>query len=198
MKRTISILIGWMFFLQVVSPVAYAETLNLQAPDIEAPVIKFDLGETEITDGIKSFTVEVTDNKGVANVTLYYKSANDIGYVPKPMQKIGPNTYSTEVSVDSVISKKLEFYIRADDVSGNSVFEGQKFSPFSYSVVPVVAAEQVVVKDPDQKEEGMSTMTMILIGLGVLALAGGGGGGGGGGGSTPTTGTVTITTDLPD
>jgi hypothetical protein len=196
MKIFLSRLIALTFFLQVITP-AYAESLSLQAPDIEPPVIKFNAGKNEISEGIKTFTAEVTDNKGIANVTLYYKNANDVGYVPKPMLKTGTNTYTAELSVDPVISKKIEFYIRAEDVSGNSVFEGQKFSPYAYQVVPASVAAATVSSAPEPEEEGMSTLTMILIGVGVLALAGGGGGGGGGG-TTTTTGTVTITTALPD
>jgi hypothetical protein len=116
------------------------------------------------------------------------------------MLKTGVNSYTTELSVDPVISKKLEFYIRAEDVSGNSVFEGQKFSPFAYLVVPASVSTASVTAAPEPEEEGMSTLTMILIGVGVLALAGGGGGGSsdGSGGSTTPTGTLTITTALPD
>ncbi len=190
MNRKIATLISWIFFLQIIFPVAYAEPLNLQSQDIEAPVITFDIGETEISDGIKNFSVKVTDNRGVANVTLYYKNANSIGFTPKAMKKIGPDTYSTEVDLDSLIVKKLEFYISAEDVSGNRVFEGQKFSPFAYTIVqeqsPPVLAEK----------EGMSMLTKVLIGLGVLALASGGGGGSGD--NAPSTGTITITTPIPD
>jgi hypothetical protein len=197
MKIFLSRLLAATFFLQVITPAAYAESLSLQAPDIEPPVIKFNAGKTEISEGIKTFTAQVTDNRGVANVTLYYKNANDVGFTPKPMLKTGTNTYAVELSVDPVISKRLEFYIRAEDVSGNSVFEGQKFSPYAYQIVPASDSAASVTAAAEPPEEGMSTMTMILIGVGVLALAGGGGGGGGGS-TTPSTGTVTITTAIPD
>jgi len=199
MKIIIARLLSLFFFLQVISPTVYAEQLNLQAPDIEPPSIIFDAGNGAITDGINTFSAEVTDNIGVANVTLYYKNSNDVGFTPKVMRLTEINTYSADVTVDSVISDKIEFYIRADDVSGNSVFEGQKFSPFAYDVVPTAVAEEVVTtvtEPPKDEEEGMSTLTLVLIGLGVAALAGGGGGGGGGG--TTSTGSITITTDIPD
>lgn len=197
MKKLFTKILTLFFFLQVISPAVYAAKLNLQAPDIEPPSINFDVGNEEISDGIKTISVEVTDNIGVANVTLYYKGSGDVGFTPKQMKLSDINTYTTDISIDSVISDKLEFYIRADDVSGNSVFEGQKFSPFSYNVVPVAVTEEVVtsVSEPPEDEEGMSTLTMILIGVGVLALAGGGGGGGGG---SSDTGSITITTELPD
>ncbi len=186
------------FFLQIISPVAFSDQLNLQAPDLEPPIIVFEFSGEVISDGINTIKAVITDNIGVANATLYYKHTGGVGYTPKTMRLTGINTYSADVVVDSVISDKLEFYIRADDVSGNSVFEGQKFSPFVYDIVPSAVADNVVAtvtEPPKDAEEGMSTMTMILIGLGVAALAAGGGGGGGGGSQT---GTVNITTDVPE
>ncbi len=203
MKILFTKLFSLFFFLQIISPVAYAEKLNLQAPDIEPPTIKFDAGDSAISDGVNTFSAVVTDNIGVANVTFYYKNSNDVGFSPKVMRLTDINTYSVDITVDSVISDRLEFYIRADDVSGNSVFEGQKFSPFAYDVVPTAVKEEKIVTtvtEPpkaEEEKEGMSTLTMILLGLGVAALAGGGGGGGGGG-DEPTTGSITITTDIPD
>lgn len=206
MKKILIRILSLLFFLQVVSPPALAAQLGLQAPDVEPPTILFDQGKAEIEEGIKTFSATVTDNVGVANVTLYFKGPNDVVFTPREMRrsKTDANVYTVQLTIDPAISKKLEIYLRADDVSGNSIFEGQKFSPLTYTVVPRQEAEEVIptVTEPsvaakaEEKEEGMSTMTMILIGLGVAALAGGGGGGGGGP-AAPTTGTITITTDIP-
>ena len=194
--RTFSLI----FFLQVVCPPVLAAQLGLQAPDIEPPAIVFDVGSAEIEEGIKSFSATVTDNVGVASVTLYYKGTNDISFKPREMKSSAadPNVYTVKLTLDSVISEKIEIYIRADDVSGNSIFEGQQFSPLTYTVVAVGASEVIpsVTEPAADEEEGMSTLTMILIGLGVAALAAGGGGCGGGG-EPPSTGSVTITTNLP-
>lgn len=187
-----------LFFLQVIIPSVSAEQLGLRAPDIESPVIIFDKSNSSLEDGIQTFSVIATDNIGVANVTLYYKGANDLTFTPKIMKQSSsdPTLYSTEISVDSVITSKLEVYIRADDISGNSVFEGQKFSPFVFTIEPREFTKNDVTsvsQAPASKEEGMSTWALILIGVGVLALAGGGGGGS----SSSDEGTITITTQLP-
>jgi hypothetical protein len=195
-----------LFFLQaIIPPVSAAEQLVLPAPDVEPPIIVFDQYDVEIEAGIKTFTAAVTDNIGVANVTLYYKGATDFAFKPKNMKAspTDPNIYTTELSLDPIISDKLEIYIRADDVSGNSIFEGQKFSPLTFTIVPIatgVEVSQPVTKTPvPEEEEGLATWQWVLIGLGVAALAGGGGGGGGGSDSpTPPGTTVTITTDVPD
>ncbi len=198
MKIILSRLFSVFFFLQVVSPSVMAAQLGLPAPDIEPPTILFNEGNTVIEEGIKTFSATVTDNIGVANVTLYFKSPADIAFKPRKMNpsSADPNIYTVEIEIDSVITSKLEIYIRADDVSGNSIFEGQKFSPLTYTVIPSASAGKVitsVTEPPAEEEEGMSTLSIILIGLGVAALAGSGGGGGDG----PSTGSVTITSDLP-
>lgn len=201
MKRAISTLISLTFFFQTMSPAVHAQMANQQVPDIEPPAITFELGDEQIPDGLKTLSVTVTDNRGVAAVTLFYRDGGDIAYTEKAMLESSPNVYSADVTLDAVISDRLEFYIRAEDVSGNSVFEGQKFAPLAYTVVADMPVAQgtrsaSTPSAEDEEEEGMSTLTMILIGLGVLALAGGGGGGGGGS-TAPTTGSITITTDIP-
>jgi hypothetical protein len=198
MNRTLSNTLVLSFLFQALTPIVHAEQLSLQAPDIEPPLILFDAGDSEITDGTKTFSAKVTDNRGVANVILYYKKAGDVAFQPKVMKKQGNDIYSTDLSVDSMISKRLEVYIRADDISGNSVFEGQKFSPFAYAVVPATGAKGFTpggrAAEDENDEEEMSTLTKVLLGLGVLVLVGGSGGGGG----ETSSGNITITTELPD
>ena len=185
------------FFLQVIiPPVSAAEQLVLPAPDVEPPIIVFDQYDAEIEAGIKTLTAAVSDNVGVANVTIYYKGETDFAFRPKTMKETltDPNIYTTELSLDPVISNKLKIYIRADDVSGNSIFAGQKFSPLTFTIVPAPVADGVEVNQPfteplaPKEDEGLATWQYILIGLGVAAHAGGGSA------SPPTGTTVTITT----
>ncbi len=198
MKKTLIRSFTILFFLQVtISPVS-ADQLELQSPDIEPPTIIFDISNYLLEEGIQTFSVKATDNVGIASVTLYYKGVNDIAFIPKIMKQSTSDSalYQAEVSIDSVISEKLDVYIRADDVSGNSILEGQKFSPFTFTVIPRAAPEKVVdiLTEPPYEEDGMSILTMVLIGVGVLALAGSGGGGSNSGDNT---GSITITSSLP-
>lgn len=202
MKLVFARLFSLFFVLQVMSPPILAAQLILQAQDIEPPAIVFEMNATDIPEGLNSFKARVTDNVGVSNVTLFYRAAGDIAFSSKPMTKLeeGSDIYSTELFIDPVIIKKIEIYLKAEDVSGNSVFEGKKFIPLSYNVVTNTPADVVNVGDEAKsEEEGMSTWTWVLIGLGVAALAGGGGGGGGGGsGNSIDPGTITVTTDVPN
>jgi len=210
MKITLIRMFSLLFFLQTIAPTVFAaEQLKLSAPDVEPPNILFEQSGTEIEAGIKTFTATVTDNIGVANVTLYVKGATDYLFKPITMKQSAsdPDIYTAELAVDPVISDKLEIYIRADDVSGNSIFEGQKFSPLTFTIVPVSVAAGVEVSQPvtnppapsEEEEGGVSTWVWVVLGLVVVGAAAGGGGGGGGGSdpTVPTTGTITVTGPTP-
>jgi len=199
MKLVLARLFSLLFLLQVIMPPALsAEPTGLALADIQPPEILFDAGNNEIESGIKTFTATVTDNVGVATVTLFFKGETDMVFQPVIMKQsdTDASVYTKELFLDHVIANKVEIYIRADDISGNSIFEGQEFSPLVFSVIP--AGEENVIQSvtapPVQKEEGLSALTWILIGIGAIALAGGSGGGGGSGSSG---GTITVTSDIP-
>lgn len=202
MKLGLARLFSLLFFLQVIMPPALSdEHTGSPLEDIQPPELFFDAGNNEIESGMKTFTAIVTDNVGVASVTLFFKSENDMIFTPLIMEQsdTDPGVYTREVSIDHIIDKKVEIYIRADDISGNSIFQGQKFSPLVFSVIPATGEKvmQPVTQLPVEEEESLSTLTWILIGIGVLALAGSSGGGGSDGGDG-SVGTITITGDVPD
>ncbi len=204
MKLVIVRLFSLFFVLQVISPPVFAAQLILQAPDIEPPSIVFEVNATDLPEGLNSFEALVTDNVGVSSVTFFYRNAGGVAFSSKPMKKLQDDSdvYSVELFIDPVIIKKLEIYLKAEDVSGNSVFEGKEFTPLSYNVISNISSDMATVGvGSESKEEGMGTMTWILIGLGAALVAGGSGGsssGGGGGGVSSETGTITITTDVPN
>ena len=200
MKLVLARLFSLLFFLQVITPPALsAEPTGLPLADNQPPEILFDAGSNKIESGIKTFTATVTDNVGVATVTLFFKGETDMIFQPVIMKQseTDPSLYTKELFFDPVIFNKVEIYIRADDISGNSIFEGQKFSPLVFSVIPAGEEEltRSVTEPPVEKEEEVSTLTWVLIGIGVIVLAGSLGGGSSGGSSG---GTVTVTSDVPN
>lgn len=205
MKLYLARLFSLLFFLQVIMPPALSdEHTGLPLADIEPPELLFDAGNNEIESGIKIFTATVTDNVGVATVTLFFKGENDMVFKPFIMKQsdTDPSLYTNAVFLDHVIANKVEIYIRADDVSGNSVYEGQKFSPLVFSVIP--AGEEIAIQSvaelPVQEEESLSTLTWVLIGIAAVVLAGGSSSSGGGssGGGSSSGNTITITGDVPN
>src|SRR5210317_997852 len=85
--------VGLLFFLQIIMPPTMAaEQLSLPAPDIEPPTIQFEKSGSEIEAGEKTFTAIVTDNVGVAEVTLYFKGASDVSFTPKRMKRSSPDS----------------------------------------------------------------------------------------------------------
>ena len=204
MKLHLARLFSLLFFLQVIMPPALsAEHTGLPLADIEPPELLFVAGNNELESGIKTFTATVTDNVGVATVTMFFKGENDMVFKPFIMKQsdTDPSLYSNELFLDHVIANKVEIYIRADDVSGNSVYEGQKLSPLVFSVIPAgeVKTIQSVAELPVQEEEGLSTLTWVLIGMAAVVLAGGSSSSSDssvGGGSSGNT--ITITGDVPN
>lgn len=205
MKLVLARLFSLLFFLQVITPPALsAEPTGLPLADNQPPEILFDASNNKIESGINTFTATVTDNVGVATVTLFFKGETDMIFQPVIMKQseTDPSLYTKELFFDHVIVNRVEIYIRADDISGNSIFEGQKFSPLVFSVIPAGEEEMIrsVTEPPVEKEEEVSTLTWVLIGIGAIVLAASLGGGGGGGGSSDDSsdGTVTVTTDVPN
>jgi hypothetical protein len=204
MKLVLARLFSLLFFLQVIMPPALsAEHTGLPLADNQPPEIRFDTSNNEIESGIKTFTATVTDNVGVATVTLFFKGETDMIFQPVIMKQseTDPSLYTKELFFDHVIVNKVEIYIRADDISGNSIFEGQKFSPLVFSVIPAGEEEMIqsVTEPPVEKEEEVSTLTWVLIGIGAIVLAGSLGGGSSGGSSDGSSGgTVTVTSDVPN
>lgn len=201
MMKLISRIVVHVFLVQVIWVPAYgADQLRLQTPDFEPPTVLFEQPGSELEEGMHTFVARVIDNVGVASVTLYYRLPGDSTFKPVEM-KLSPleaDTYTASLDLKASVSDRLELYLRAEDVSGNAIFEGQLFSPIVVMIKP--AAPKVAATAPAKKEQ-MSVTTMILIGLGVAALAGASGGGGGGGGDPtdpPGTATVTITTSIPE
>lgn len=214
MKRRLAHVFGLFFFLQIITPEALAERLSLKAFDIESPIIMFDRGDREITAGIKRFTAEVTDNVGIAAVTLFYKNATDLSFTLKKMTilKDGSDLYSVELTLDPAFTKQLQIFIRAEDVSGNSVFEGEKFSPLTYTVIANDAIEKIdeqasnplpdlgtradIAKTEQQKKGGFPwwgwVVSAVVIG-GVAAGSSGGSGGSPAGNTEPDEGSITVT-----
>lgn len=146
------------FFLQAIIPPAHA-VKPLPAPGVTPSIIPFDLYQAEIGAGIETFSAAVSDNAGIAYITLHSKNAIDLAFRPKTSKQSSSdlNIYPTELTLDPAIPNKLENYIRADDVSSNYMYQGQKFSLLPFIFFPVVegvAVSQSVTEPSTPKEIG--------------------------------------------
>ena len=189
------------------APLLRAGQLSLPSGDLVAPEITQEKYiDTVKTGADHQITVTVTDNVGVKQVTLYYRTIGTEEYKRKSMDNIvNTDDYHTTIKSDQIKAPGVEYYVQAMDNAGNTLLHGYSFSPLS---VKTTNGDAATVASGDTAailaSEEESSNTWLWIGLGVLAaglvaVAAGGGGGDEptSGGDEPTTGTLTITGTTP-
>jgi len=196
------------------------QAIGIKNSDTTPPRIKH-VPETEFTAGMPiRILATVTDDVGVDNVILLYRTAGDIPYqqvnmVEAPIHDI----YAADLP--ETAGPRIEYLIQAVDEAGNTAMTDQSGKPYEITVPTMTAVADDIVTAPAAEPEpepivvakkGSGTK-WLWIGFGVLAagvLASAGSGGGssapapttgsgntGGGGTTVGTGTVSITAALP-
>ncbi|MDR2877209.1 MAG: hypothetical protein LBV36_04110 [Chromatiales bacterium] len=99
-----------------------------QASDIDPPTVahtppeKFSSGET------LRILARVTDEMGVDEVVLFYRSAGEISYRQMPMVSASGSSLYSAILPDDV-GPRIEYYIQASDTAGNVVL-GKLFDPY--------------------------------------------------------------------
>ena len=187
------------------APLIRAAQLSLPSGDLVAPQIT----QEKYIDTVKAgadhqVTVTVTDNVGVKQVTLFYRTIGTEEYKRMAMVNIvRTDDYQANIKSDQIKAPGMEYYVQAMDNAGNTLLHGYSFSPLS---VKTTNGDAATVASGDTAailaSEEESSNTWLWIGLGVLAagvvaVAAGGGGGDDGGDTPPTTATLNITADDP-
>lgn len=183
-------------------PLSNAAQLSLPSGDLVAPEITQEKYiDTVKKDTDHQITVTVTDNVGVKQVTLYYRTIGTEEYQRKSMDNIAnTDDYHATIKSDQIKAPGVEYYVQAMDNAGNTLLHGYSFSPLS---VKTTNGDAATVASGDTAAiltaEEESSNTWLWIGLGVLAaglvaVAAGGGGGDDGG----TTGTATLDVNASD
>lgn len=170
-----------------------------QSPDLLAPTILLSPGEyTEIAGQLKGeevFEVTINDNGIISRVLLYYRFGEQIEFSSKEMRLAveNSNIYVAKVKFKDQDISKIEYYIDAEDSSGNFSLKGQSFNPMVRTIQtpsrPAInenpAAEPTVARNRENntiKKKGSNTVFYVLgaVLLGVIAASVSDDGGGGG------------------
>ena len=163
-------LVTWYLVISII----YSPFLFAAGADLESPVINHKTA-TQVIKGGKPIKMiaDVTDNVGVKSVTLYYKTEGMENYRTLEMGLDGNETRFTAVIPGAEVeTSKLEYYIQAVDVNGNTVTRGGRNFPLhiALSAPPATGAED----SGDGKGESSYTWLWVVGGLllGAAALSG--------------------------
>lgn len=198
-SRIISV---FMALLLSLSPAMTSLAQAQAARDITPPKVLHEPDSGEVpSDQPYVVSATVSDENGVGNVTLFFRQVGSSIFNSVDMTPTGKaDVFVTEINPAELNPPGLEYYIQAEDTSGNTLLRGFTFEPLVLKIGEGSSgSDQLASQSTDEvKKSGSSSSKWLWIGLGVLAVgglaAGGGGGGGGGGNEDPS---VTINAPIP-
>lgn len=201
-KRALSFLLSAVLVLQPFAVLA-ADQLALPSGDLTAPEVVHEVPKVPLVPGADNkITVKVTDNVGVKQVLLFYRTIGATEYSRVQMQKADVDNYIVTLTAGIVAAPGLEYYIQAEDLAGNTLLHGYSFSPLIAKVLATGETTAASATDDRNIATAVSASAAssgagepfwknkwVWIGLGVVVAAAAAGGGGGGSSSAPDTST---------
>ncbi len=161
------------------------------AEDFEAPTINLEVVNRGTLGEDQQFKVNAVDNIAVTSVSLFYRFSESEDFQEVTMESAGGDEFSTLIPTTDITASSIQYYIQAEDSTGNRALKGYNFDPLERSLDSnnLLAASS---EEPPKKKS--KTLYYVLGALAVLAIAGAAGGGGsssdngGGGGSCDASG----------
>ncbi len=180
----------WFALTSTLTSIVHAQSAG---SDFEAPIIEHEEISSGVLGDVESFVATVVDNEELDSVSLFYRYAGDADFIEISMQPLAESSYYTatvDTSLRDGSDTAIEYYIRAEDASGNLVLKGFAFEPLVRSLIddspatsPTVVTEQPA---PPTEPAPRKKVNWLYVGLGILLVGGiAAGAGGGGGGSDP-------------
>ncbi len=176
-------------------------------PDFESPIIEHIEREGGPLGSLEIFGATVVDNDDIESVTLYYRFSGEKEFAQRSMREIATSSfYSVNVPTSNVPlgTDSIEYYLQAEDLSGNLVLKGFAFQPLVRFFEPVkTIVDTTPVIEPIAEPVESKGVNWLYVGLGVLAVgaiaaaASGGGGGGSSGSSDDCVGGCDVTVTFP-
>lgn len=160
--------------------------------DSTPPQIVHDIITEQVADSNPySISATVTDTEGVASVILHYKQRDAVEYKAVPMQaRNGGSRYSVEIPAADLAAPGMDYFISAEDISGNKQFRGFDFDPLQVSVFAPLPVNNL---QEQTSVSGGNRTLWYLVGAAVLAgVAASASSGGGGSSSASDTNTTTF------
>ena len=146
-----------------------SQQLALPSGDLDAPTVTHTPPRSKSDDGKVTFSANVVDNVAVKSVKIFYRAKGQAQYDTRFLEKQDGDNYSITLPVGE---PNLEYYIQAEDSSGNTLLHGYAFSPIVLSFSDHKAE---VVSDPSKsisdfgmaKNEPIYKNKWLWIGVGI-------------------------------
>jgi subtilisin family serine protease len=130
----------------------FSNTVSAMPLEVNPPQIQHQPITTAEPDLSVTFRAVVTDETGVASVSLYYRQAGQSEYLSRDMVLTYNDRYSVTLEGTLIKAPGLEYYIEATD--GLSVAtSGSAISPYLINVV-AAGAPQIIHEPPTDAESG--------------------------------------------
>lgn len=192
--KLISSLTVTVFTLSCLPLAAFAQTLDLEPPEIQHEVVT-----TGFADEAQNFEAIVTDNVALESVSLFYRFGDSGEFERLAMQLTSGDSFSASVNMPSTEDALIQYYIEAVDTNGSAINRGFTFNPFEREIKSRNASEPAPISNPVTKSSN-KTLWYVLGGVllaGIIAgAASGGGGGSGTNNSECANGNCTVTLQL--
>jgi len=171
---------AWFAAAGTVATVARAQA---EGADFRAPVIEHDPEPGGVSGRIEAFVANVVDNDRLDSVKLFHRFAGETDFAEQSMRPMAASSfYRAMVDTAGEETTAIEYYIRAEDVSGNIALSGFAFEPLVRTLTPVevaqapaeLLAESGIESDaePVLETESGGKLNWLYVGLGVLVLGG--------------------------
>ena len=153
----------------------------ITSSDTTPPVIELEELVDGVADSSQVFTVQITEEAELQDVTLYYRRNGQEPYTLATMQMLGnSDLFTVSIDTDPTDLRPIEYYIQARDSSGNRTVSGFAFDPYSRNLAPALAVrsrpEPVENEEIAPEREPIATSTPFYkrrwfqVTLGVLAV----------------------------
>ncbi|ASJ70898.1 hypothetical protein IMCC3135_03925 [Granulosicoccus antarcticus IMCC3135] len=167
----------------------YSHAQSADAPlDTTPPIIELEELAEGTADRTQVFTAQIAEDNELQSVTLYYRRAGQLPYSPAPMESLGTTGYfSVSIPTDFNDVRTIEYYVQAQDESGNRTVSGYAFDPYqrllaasaepiettaTATAQPAIADGTVSTDDkPPLLKRRWFQITLGVIAAGVIASA---------------------------
>jgi len=152
---------GQAVLAQPLEPVAFDEL------DVDPPLIRHEVVPEAPAAFRQLFNAEVTDDRALASVTLFWRFEGEDRYQPVEMTAVPDSpAWSARVPTSDLESRAIEYYLQARDTGGNRTVRGFAFSP----LVRTIRSDRPLATPVESAPATVARSRVIYYVLGALTI----------------------------